>query len=93
MKAVYQGVTIAESDQTVAVEGNHYFPASSIDMSKLDRSEHKSVCPWKGTASYYDVKVGDKVATNAAWVYPEAKTEAKNIEGHFAFWNGVEIEQ
>ncbi|MGB0717096.1 MAG: DUF427 domain-containing protein [Phycisphaerae bacterium] len=92
MRAMYQGVAIAESDQTVQVDGNHYFPPDSIDRSFLVESETTSVCPWKGTASYYHVKVNDAVSSDAAWYYPDTKEEAKHFEGYVAFWKDVAVE-
>lgn len=92
MKAVFNGRVIAESDETVVVEGNHYFPRASVDETALRPSDKTSVCGWKGTANYFDVLgPDDAVAENAAWIYRETKAEAKNVEGYLAFWNGVEV--
>ncbi len=91
MKAIWNGQTIAESDDTVVVEGNHYFPADSIKQEFFAPSETHTVCGWKGTASYYDIKVNGETNKDAAWFYPEAKDEAKNIENYIAFWKGVEV--
>jgi len=91
MKAIWKGKTIAESDNTVVVEGNHYFPKESIKQEYFNESETTSVCGWKGTANYYSVEVDGDTNSDAAWYYPEAKSEAKNIEGFVAFWKGVEI--
>ena len=91
MKAVWNGAVLAESDDTEVVEGNHYFPAESLKTEYFQPSETHSVCPWKGTASYYDVVVDGDVNGDAAWYYPEAKPDAKNIEGRVAFWKGVEV--
>jgi uncharacterized protein (DUF427 family) len=91
MKATWHGATLAESDNTVIVEGNHYFPSDSINKEFFTASEIHSTCPWKGEASYYDVVVNGDVNKGAAWYYPEPKDAAKNIEGHVAFWKGVEI--
>jgi uncharacterized protein (DUF427 family) len=91
MKAIWNGVTIAESDATVVVEGNHYFPADSVRRELLRPSETHTVCGWKGTASYYDVVAGEKVNKDAAWYYPEPKPAASEIAGYLAFWKGVEI--
>ena len=91
MKAVWNGAVLAESDDTEVVEGNHYFPAASLKTEYFQPSETNSVCPWKGTASYYDVVVDGDVNGDAAWYYPEAKPDAKNIEGRVAFWKGVEV--
>ena len=91
MKAVWKGATLAESDDTVVVEGNHYFPADSLRREHFRESETHTVCPWKGTASYYDVVVGGEVNRDAAWYYPEAKDAAKQVEGRVAFWRGVRV--
>ncbi len=88
MRAIWNDTVLAESDDTVVVEGNHYFPANALRREYLRPSNHHSVCPWKGTASYYDVVVGDAVNANAAWYYPEPKPEAAQIAGRVAFWNG-----
>ena len=74
------------------VEGNHYFPAEAVKQEHLRASEHHTVCPWKGTASYYDVVAGDEVNANAAWYYPTPKDAAKEIAGRIAFWKGVRVE-
>ncbi len=91
MKATWKGQILAESDKTVVVEGNHYFPPSSIRAKHMRASATRSVCPWKGEASYYDVVVGDEVNKDAAWFYPAPKEAAKSIQDHVAFWRGVEI--
>jgi len=91
MKAIWRGATLAESDETVVVEGNHYFPADSINREHFSASETHTVCPWKGTASYYDVTVNGEVNKDAAWYYPEPKEAAQNITGRVAFWKGVEV--
>jgi uncharacterized protein (DUF427 family) len=91
MKATWNGTVIAESDTTVVVEGNHYFPRSSVVDAHVRESAHTTVCSWKGTASYFDVVVGDDVNANAAWYYPTPKDAAANITGHVAFWKGVEV--
>ncbi len=91
MKATWNNTVIAESDQTVVIEGNHYFPADSIKQEFFAPSQTHTVCGWKGTASYYDIKVEDKTNRDAAWFYPQAKDAAKEIENHVAFWKGVEI--
>jgi uncharacterized protein (DUF427 family) len=92
MKAIWRGEVIAESDDTVVVEGNHYFPADSIKREHFKESETHTVCPWKGTASYYDVVVGGDVNRDAAWFYPEPKDAAKEIKDRVAFWRGVKVE-
>lgn len=91
MKAIWNNSILAESDDTIVVEGNHYFPADSIKSEYFESSDTHSVCPWKGTASYYTLKVDDKVNEDAAWYYPETKDAAKEIEGRVAFWKGVEV--
>lgn len=91
MRAIWKNTVIAESDDTIVVEGNHYFPAESLRHEYFRVSDHHSLCPWKGTASYYDVVVGDEVNANAAWYYPEPKDAAAQIRGHVAFWRGVEV--
>lgn len=91
MKAVFNGQVIAESDDTVVVEGNHYFPAEALKNEYFEESEVKTTCPWKGEASYKDVVVDGERADYAAWYYPEPKDAASNIEGRFAFWRGVEV--
>lgn len=89
--ATYNGQVIAESSETVVVEGNHYFPADSITKEFFQESETTSVCPWKGTASYYSVVVDDDVNVDAAWYYPAPKDAASEIKDHVAFWKGVEV--
>jgi uncharacterized protein (DUF427 family) len=89
--ATLDGTVIAQSDETIVVEGNHYFPPDSVDRSLLRDSDHTTVCPWKGDARYYDVVVGDTVAPDAAWYYPAPKEAASEIAGYVAFWNGVEV--
>ena len=91
MKATWHDTTLAQSDDTVIVESNHYFPADAIDRTHFRPSDHTSICPWKGTAHYYDVVVGDAVNANAAWYYPEPKDAAANIRDRVAFWNGVQV--
>ncbi len=91
MKAIWQDQIIAESDATIVVEGNHYFPASSVKSEFLKESNTHTTCPWKGVASYYDVVVEDKANKDAAWYYPKPKDAAKNITDYVAFWRGVEV--
>jgi uncharacterized protein (DUF427 family) len=91
MRAIWNGTVIAESDDTVVVEGNHYFPAASVDQALLSPSSTTSVCPWKGTASYYSLEVEGKTNADAVWFYPEPKAAAAEIADHVAFWKGVEI--
>lgn len=90
-KAVWNGVTLAQSDDTVVVEGNHYFPRDSLVSKYFEDSDHHTVCPWKGTASYYDVVVNDARNDAAAWYYPDPKPAAKSICCRVAFWRGVEV--
>lgn len=92
MKAIWNGEVIAESDDTVIVEGNHYFPPSSIKKEFFKETSTNSVCPWKGTASYYSVEVNGDANKDAAWYYPETSELAKNIKGYVAFWKGVKVE-
>lgn len=91
-RAKWKGTVIAQSDHTEIVEGNHYFPADSVNRELLQESGTRSVCPWKGTARYYHVSVDGDVLSDAAWYYPETKEAAANIRGHVAFWKGVEVE-
>jgi uncharacterized protein (DUF427 family) len=91
MRAVWNGVTIAESDDTVVVEGNHYFPKSSIQCEYFTESTKQTVCPWKGTASYFDVVVDGQTNAAAAWYYPTPKDAAKEITDRVAFWKGVVV--
>jgi len=91
VKAVWNGQVIAESDHTVVVEGNHYFPPDSVKEGSLTASDAESVCPWKGTASYYSVNVDGAVNADAAWFYPAPKDAAAQIKDHVAFWKGVEV--
>jgi len=83
---------LAESNKTVKVEGNQYFPPEAIRTEYLRPSDNRSVCPWKGTASYYDIEVNGKRNASAAWYYPEPKPAAKQITGYVAFWKGVKVE-
>lgn len=91
MRAIWNDTVLAESDDTVVVEGNHYFPAEALVREHFRDSDAHTVCPWKGTASYYDVVVGEKVNPGAAWFYPAPKEAAKQIAGRVAFWKGVRI--
>ncbi|MDT0633230.1 DUF427 domain-containing protein [Rubrivirga sp. S365] len=93
MKATWNGATIAESDETVVVEGNHYFPADALNREHVAPSDHHTTCPWKGKASYYDVVVDGQTNANAAWTYPEPKEAAAEIRDHVAFWKGVEVSE
>ena len=91
MKAIWNGQVVAESDDTVVVDGNHYFPPDALVHEHFIESDHTTVCGWKGTANYYSVRVGDDTNENAAWVYRDPKDAAKELEGRVAFWKGVEI--
>lgn len=91
MKAIWKETLLAESDETIVVEGNHYFPADAIKKDHFRESETHTACGWKGTASYYDVIVNGDTNKDAAWFYPETKPDAKNIEGYVAFWKGVQV--
>lgn len=91
MKAVWNGTTLAESDHTVVVEGNHYFPADAVKMEYFTPSDTHTTCPWKGQASYYTIAVDGQENSDAAWYYPQPKDAAKQIAGHVAFWRGVEV--
>jgi uncharacterized protein (DUF427 family) len=91
MKAIWNNAVLAESDDTVVVEDNHYFPAEAINKQYFQPSETHTLCGWKGTASYYDVVVNGETNKDAAWFYPETKEAAKEIENYVAFWKGVEV--
>lgn len=91
MKATWNGAVLADSDETVVVEGNHYFPPESLQREYFADSATHTVCGWKGTASYYNVTVGGEVNTDAAWYYPEPLPAAKQIAGYVAFWRGVDV--
>ena len=89
--ASWNGTVLAESDDTVVVEGNHYFPREAVKDDVLHDSSRTSVCPWKGTASYYSVVVDGQTNEDAAWYYPEPKDAAAEIRGRVAFWKGVQV--
>ena len=91
MKAIWNGEILAESSETVVVEGNHYFPLSSLNMAFFKNSDTTSHCPWKGDASYYSIVVNDKENADAAWYYLSPMQAAAEIIDRVAFWNGVEI--
>ena len=91
MKAVWNNAVIAESDETVVVENNHYFPLTSVNAAFLKPSTTTTVCPWKGTANYYTLAVNGSSNTDAVWYYAEPKEAAKEIRGRVAFWKGVQI--
>jgi len=92
MKAIWNNKIIAESEDTVVIENNHYFPADSINKEFFVESNTHSTCPWKGQASYYTLKVDGMENTDAAWYYPEVSELARTIKGRVAFWKGVQIE-
>ncbi len=91
MRATWNGAVLAESTDTVVVEGNHYFPPASVNREYFTESSTQTTCPWKGEASYYSVLVDGQTNDDAAWYYPEPKDAAKQIVDHVAFWHGVEI--
>jgi uncharacterized protein (DUF427 family) len=92
LKAVWNGMVLAESDDTVIVEGNHYFPRHSLNEEFFSDSAAHTVCPWKGLASYFDVVVDGQVNSGAAWYYPSPTPAAADIKGRVAFWRGVRVE-
>lgn len=91
MRALWHDTVLAQSDDTVVLEGNHYFPAESLKREYFRASPQHTTCPWKGIASYYDVAVGDQVNAGAAWYYPTPSEAAANIRGRVAFWHGVQV--
>jgi uncharacterized protein (DUF427 family) len=93
MKALWKGQVIAESDRTVVVEGNHYFPKETVKAEFLRDSSTHTTCPWKGVASYYSLHVDGETNRDAAWYYPQTKDAAKHIEGYVAFWKGVKVSE
>ena len=93
MQAIWNGEIIAESADTVVVEGNHYFPVESVNMAFMKPSDTHTSCPWKGEASYYSIEVDGKLNIDAAWYYPGPKEAASNIQGRVAFWKGVEVRE
>lgn len=90
-QAIWRGVVIAESQDTVIIEGNHYFPPDSIKQSHFVESSDSTICPWKGKASYYDIVVDGEVNPAAAWYYSSPKPAARQIADHIAFWRGVQV--
>jgi uncharacterized protein (DUF427 family) len=92
MKAIWNDQVIAESEATIVVEGNHYFPAEAVRQDLLRPSDTHTICPWKGTASYYHLAVNGQQNQDAAWYYPETKPAANHIRGYIAFWKGVKVE-
>jgi uncharacterized protein (DUF427 family) len=93
MQALFNNVVIATSDDTVVVENNHYFPIESVRPDVLSASDTHTICPWKGTASYYSVAVAGKMGKDAAWFYPQPKAAAAQIAGRLAFWKGVTVRE
>jgi uncharacterized protein (DUF427 family) len=91
MKAIWNDATLAESDETISVEGNHYFPPESVKKEYFKQSDSHTTCPWKGEASYYNIVVNEEVNNDAGWYYPEPKEAAKEIKNYVAFWKGVEV--
>ena len=91
MKAIWNNTVIAESNSTIIIENNHYFPPSSVNSAFLKPSETTTVCPWKGEAFYYTIKVNEDINKNAAWYYPNPKEKASDIKDYVAFWKGVSI--
>lgn len=91
MKAIWNNAVIADSPTTVVLEGNHYFPESSLNRNYVTFSNHRTSCPWKGQASYYSLLVNGELNADAAWYYPEPKRDAEEIKGHVAFYKGVQI--
>jgi uncharacterized protein (DUF427 family) len=92
MRAIWNGATIAESDDTVQVEGNHYFPLGAVGEEYLQESDTHTVCSWKGTASYFDVVVAGQTNPDAAWYYPDPMAGAESVAGRVAFWRGIQVE-
>ena len=91
MKAIWKGAVLAESEDTVVVEGNHYFPADAINAEYFEASETRTTCPWKGVASYYSIVVNGAQNKDAAWSYPDPKPAAAQIKNRIAFWRGVKV--
>ncbi|HEX8142388.1 MAG TPA: DUF427 domain-containing protein [Pyrinomonadaceae bacterium] len=93
MKAIWHGAVLAESDDTIVVEGNHYFPPASIRREHFRESSNHTTCPWKGEASYYDLVVEGQINRGAAWYYPTPKPAAQEIANRVAFWRGVTVKE
>ncbi len=91
MRAVWNGVTLAESAETIVVEGNHYFPPQSVRREHLASTQMRSLCPWKGVARYFTIRLSDDTNRYAAWTYPRPWPWIRKIRGHVAFWNGVDV--
>lgn len=90
-KAIWNGEIIAESETTIVIEGNHYFPPDKINMDYFEKNDSHTTCAWKGIASYYDLNVHGKINKSAAWYYPQPKEAAKEIKNYIAFWKGVSV--
>lgn len=93
MKAIWNNQIIADSNQTIVIEGNHYFPPDSLKMEFFQPSATHTVCPWKGIASYFSLEVDGEINQDAAWYYPDPKPMASGIKGYIAFWKGVKVEK
>lgn len=93
MKAIWNNRVIAETEETVIIENNHYFPPAAINEKYFTKSLTHTTCPWKGEASYYSIEVDGKINKDAAWYYPDPKPAADAIKNHVAFWKGVEIKE
>lgn len=91
VKAVWNSVTVADSDETIVIENNHYFPPEAVNREMLRESSTTSICPWKGTAHYYGIEAAGQTNQDAAWYYPEPKAAAAEIKGRIAFWKGVVV--
>ena len=91
VEARWNGTLVARSNDTVVVEGNHYFPMDTVDVSRLRQSMTTTICPWKGEAHYYDIRIDGAENSDAAWYYPDPKSAAEDIRGRVAFWKGVEV--
>lgn len=93
MKAIWRDAVLAQSDDTIVIEGNHYFPPNAINTTYFKQTSTHTTCPWKGEASYYDIVVDGEENKDAAWYYPEPKDAAKQIKDYVAFWKGVKVEK
>jgi uncharacterized protein (DUF427 family) len=91
MKAIWNGQVVAESNETIVVEGNHYFPLKDVNMDHFNKSDYATICPWKGKASYYTISVNGQMNIDAAWYYSTPKEAAKKIKNYIAFWKGVDV--
>ncbi len=93
MKAIWNNQLLAESNKTIKIEGNHYFPSDSLNQEFFKPSDTQTTCPWKGVASYYHISVDGQTNKDAAWFYPDPKSQAIGIKDHVAFWRGVKVEK